>query len=108
MVSIDQFAAIDLRVGRIISVDELNTKKPMYKLEVDLGELGKRNIAAGIKAYYTKEELINKFIIVVANLDPKKIGDIFISEGMVLATEDANGVSLITPERNMLPGSSVR
>lgn len=108
MVSIDQFASIELRVGRIISVDDLDTKKPMYKLEVDLGILGKRNIAAGIRAYYTKDELINKDIIVVANLEPKSIGSIFVSEGMVLATEDENGVSLITPERKMLPGSIVR
>ncbi len=108
MVSIDQFSIIELRVGRILSVDDLNTKKPMYKLEVDLGELGKKYIAAGIKAYYTKDELINKDVIVVANLEPKKIGDIFVSEGMVLATEDMNGVSLIVPEKKMLPGSIIK
>ena len=86
MANISELLDLNLRTGKIIEVEEANTKKPMYKLTVDLGELGKRSIMAGIKPYYDREALLNKTIIVVANLEPKKIGD-YVSEGMLLAAE---------------------
>ena len=108
MVSFKQFSEIDLRVGIIVSVEEMEgARKPMYKLRVDLGEMGSRNIAAGIKERYSKEELLGKAIVVVANLDPKHIGD-FVSEGMLLAAEDDSAVSIITPDRSLKPGSIIR
>lgn len=107
MATIDDFAKIDIRVGKIVAVDDLPTRKPMYRLDVDLGELGTKHIAAGIKESYTKEELLGREIIVLANLDPKKIGD-FVSEGMLLAAEDEAGVVLLGPGRELAPGSRIR
>lgn len=106
MASIEEFENIKLIVGRILEVDDIPTRKPIYKLKVDLGEYGIKNIAAGIKNNYTKEELISKNIIVVANLNPKKIMD-FISEGMLLATENDGNIILITTDKDVKPGSKV-
>lgn len=107
MASLDDFLKIDLRVGKIVSVEDLPTRKPLYRLEVDLGELGKKNIAAGIKEFYGKDDLLGKNIIVIANLDPKKIGD-FVSEGMLLAAEDNGVISLVCPDKQLAPGSRIR
>ncbi len=107
MATIDEFKAIDLRVGKILEVAELNdTRKPMYQLKVDLGELGIRTIIAGIRSYYTTDELLNSYIVVVANLDPKKVGA-YISEGMLLAAQEGDNVQLIRPDKALAPGSKV-
>jgi export-related chaperone CsaA len=108
MVTINEFAAIELRVGRIIEVEDLETaRKPMYKLKVDLGELGIRNIAAGLKNYYAKEDLLNTLVIIVANLEPKSVAG-FVSEGMILAADDGTDVVVLRPDKHMAPGSKVR
>lgn len=107
MATIDDFMKIELRVAKILAVDDLPTRKPMYGLELDLGELGTRRIAAGIKRFYTREQLLGRSIIVVANLEPKKVGD-FVSEGMLLAAEDdAGDVVLLGLDRPLPPGSRI-
>ncbi|MEM0149647.1 MAG: tRNA-binding protein [Candidatus Micrarchaeaceae archaeon] len=107
MVSISEFGSIDLRVGRILEVnDHEGSRKPMYVLKVDLGELGIRTIVAGIKGIYAKEELENSYIVVVANLEPKSVAGIA-SEGMLLAAEDNGHVVLIRPDKDIAPGSKI-
>ncbi len=108
MIGIKEFSDVDMRVGRIISVDEHEgAMKPMYKLKVDLGpEIGERSIVAGIKDIYSKEELIGRLVICVANLEPKMIAGAE-SNGMVLAAEDENGISLLTPDKNISPGARI-
>lgn len=99
-----------MRVGKIIAVEDLEGAiKPIYKLRVDLGaELGIREIAAGIKNSYTKEALLNKNVVVIANLDPKKIAN-FISQGMLLAAgDDDTSISLLQPDNDVKPGTKVR
>lgn len=108
MVSIDDFAALGLRVGRIVEVDDLETaRKPMYRLRVDLGELGTRSLVAGLKSYYSKEELLGTLVIIVTNLEPKSIAGA-LSEGMLLAADDGTTISLIRPDKDLPPGSLVR
>ncbi|MEM0148412.1 MAG: hypothetical protein QXY10_02350, partial [Candidatus Micrarchaeaceae archaeon] len=94
MATIEDVRKIELRVGKIIEVKDLDSRKPMYALKVYFGEKGIKNIAAGIKEYYGKEELIGKNIVVVFNLDSKKIGK-FVSEGMLLAAESNGKIALI-------------
>jgi len=109
MATINEFKAIELRVGKIIEVDDLEgTRRPdhFYKLRIDLGELGIRNIAAGLKEHYTKEQLLNSLVIVVANLEPKSIAN-FMSEGMVLAAEDETNIALLKPDKELAPGSHI-
>ncbi len=107
MATIDDFLKIELRIGKIVEVDDLEARKPMYALKVDLGELGVKNIAAGIKDYYTKEDLTGRRVVVATNLDPKSIAG-FVSEGMVLAAEDESGISLLQPDKELKTGSRVR
>ena len=107
LATISDFSILDIRIGKVAEVIELQTRKPMYGLRVDLGELGIRNIAAGIKDRYTKEELVGKKIVVITNLEPKKIGD-FVSEGMLLAAEDGSELSLLQPDKDIQKGSRVR
>ncbi|EQD61949.1 export-related chaperone CsaA, partial [mine drainage metagenome] len=92
MVSIDEFSKIEMRIGKVIGVEEIEkARAPLYALRIDLGLLGTRNIAAGIRGVYSKDELIGKMVVVVVNLEPKKIAG-FISEGMVLAAEESESV----------------
>lgn len=106
-IAFDVFASVDLRVARIIDVeDHESARKPMYKLRLDLGELGTRNIVAGIKAHYSKDELIGKSIVVVANLQARKIAGL-LSDGMLLAAEDGEDIALIVPDRDFAPGSKI-
>jgi len=108
MVSINEFLQIEIRVGRIIDVEpHEKAKKPMYKLKVDLGELGTRQIIAGIASKYRKDDLIGKLITVVTNLDPKDIAGEK-SNGMLLAAEDGEGnLALLVPDKEIKEGSIV-
>jgi len=107
MATIDEFMQLDIRVGKIIEVNDVAARKPIYGLRVDLGELGIKNIAAGIKNIYTKDELLNRRVVVVANLEPKSIAG-FVSEGMILTAEDETGISLLQPDKELRVGSKVR
>jgi methionine--tRNA ligase beta chain len=109
MVSIDSFLALDLRVGKVLEVEEhAGARKPMYKLIVDLGpEIGRRQVIAGIRASYTKDEIVGKMVVCIANLDAKMIAGLE-SQGMLLAAgESETEISLLTPDRDAQPGSKV-
>lgn len=103
-----EFAALDLRVGRIIAVeDHERSRKPMYKLTVDLGqEIGMREIVAGIKTHYSKEELMNKKIVCIVNLDPKVIAGTE-SWGMLLAAGEEDRIAILVPDKDILEGSKI-
>ncbi|MFA5020116.1 MAG: methionine--tRNA ligase [Candidatus Pacearchaeota archaeon] len=109
MTTIDfkEWEKIDLRVGKIISAEDIKDADKLYKLEVDLGD-EKRTICAGIKGYYSKSELKGKHIIVFTNLAPRQIKGIE-SKGMLLAAVNSNHskVILISPEKDVELGSRV-
>jgi methionyl-tRNA synthetase len=101
---------LDLRVGKILKVEDIENADKLYKLTVDLGkEIGKRTVCAGIKKHYSKEQLKEKKIIIFANLAPRKLKGIE-SQGMVLAavSEDESEVILLSPEKDIKIGSKVR
>ncbi len=102
----DDFQKIDLRVAQIKACEDIEGADKLYKLTIDVGE--EREIAAGIKQHYTKEELIGKKIIIVANLEPRKLRGV-ISHGMLLAasTDDKSSLTLITLDRDVPNGSKV-
>ena len=108
MATLEDFQKLDIRVGRIIEVKDAETRKPMYVLKVDFGELGVKQAIAGIKPYYTREELLNKKFVFVFNLDPKKIANI-LSECMILAAtyNDKDEVVILQPEKDIEVGSKV-
>ncbi|MDZ7579078.1 MAG: methionine--tRNA ligase [Deltaproteobacteria bacterium] len=104
-VSIEEFAKIDLRVATVIKAEAVPRAQKLLRLEIDLGE--RRTIVAGIAGSYTPEDLEGKQIIVVANLKPAKIMGI-LSNGMLLAAAGETGLSVVTPERKMKPGTQLR
>jgi tRNA-binding protein len=102
MVSVDDFQKIDIRVGKIIAVDDFpEAKKPAYKLTIDFGpEIGIKHSSAQLLKYYKKEELIGKKILGVVNFPPRQIGP-FISECLTLGVPDKdNACILIIPEND--------
>ncbi|MGC8676554.1 MAG: hypothetical protein ACP5T3_03540 [Candidatus Micrarchaeia archaeon] len=108
MISIEDFKKLDLRVGKItgVAVHE-QAKKPMYIITVDLGEeIGARTIVAGIRDQYSAEELVGKLIVCIANLEPKVVAGIE-SQGMLLAAEDNGTIAVLTPSKEVRPGSKV-
>ena len=106
-VSFEDFKKLDIRVGKIVSVDEPEGSKTMLKLTVDFGD-EQRVAMAGLKNYYKPEDLINKNFVFILNLERKKFMEIE-SECMILAADDENGnVVLLQPEKEIEIGSKIR
>lgn len=102
----DDFTKIEIKVGTIIEAEILPKSEKLLKLKVDLGESRARQILAGIKAYYTPTDLIGKQVCVLANLKPAKLmGEI--SEGMILAAKDDEGLAFIMPQNQRKNGSQI-
>jgi len=101
------FQALDLRIGRILSVEDAETRKPLYRVEVDLGpEIGTKTSIAGY-ANYAKEELIGRQVVCVVNFAPKKMGP-EMSELFILGAVGPEDEGIfITPEREAPLGSIV-
>tara|TARA_Y100000310_G_scaffold333193_1_gene410244 strand:+ start:1419 stop:1757 length:339 start_codon:yes stop_codon:yes gene_type:complete len=99
---------LDVRVGEIIEVEDIEGADKLYKLTVDFGEeIGTRTICAGIKEYISKENLKGKKAIFLVNLASRKLRGIE-SEGMILASENENGnIILLVPEKDISKGSKV-
>lgn len=106
-INIDQFSEIDLRIAKIINASEVDGADKLLQLELDVGDLGTKNVFAGIKSAYNPNDIINKLVIVVNNLEPRKM-TFGISEGMVLASSDDNGIYLVSPDAGAKPGMKVR
>ncbi len=106
IITIDQFFQTKLKIGTIIEAQEVPKSDRLLKLKVDLGEEKPRQIIAGIKEYYQPSDLIDTQVCVVANLKPAKIMGL-LSEGMLLAAKDKNGLSLMRPEQPKKAGTAV-
>ncbi|MDO8627595.1 MAG: methionine--tRNA ligase subunit beta [Candidatus Diapherotrites archaeon] len=105
-ISYEDFRKVELRTATILSVEEIPKKDKLYKLQIDLGS-EKRTILAGIKQSYSKEELVGKQIVVVANLLPAKIAGIE-SNGMMLAAGEENVDAIIVLDKKIANGTIVR
>jgi methionyl-tRNA synthetase len=106
IITIDQFFQTSLKIGTILEAAEVANSDRLLQLKVDLGESEPRQIIAGIKEYYAPQELINTQVCVVANLKPAKIMGL-LSQGMLLAAKDKDGLALMRPEKPKTSGSSV-
>ncbi len=106
VITIDQFFQTELKIGTIIEAVEVPKSKKLLKLKVDLGEEEPRQIIAGIKEWYKPEDLVGTQACVVANLKPAKLMGM-LSEGMLLAAKDENGLSLLRPETPKAAGTKV-
>lgn len=104
-ISIDDFAKVELRVAQIKTVEKVENADKLYKLTIDLGN-EQRTIVSGIVPYYTAAELLNKKIVVVANLEPAKLRGI-VSNGMLLAAGDGDLVKLISVDDAIPNGTKI-
>ncbi len=106
-VSFEEFKKIDMRIGKIINVEEPEGSKTIYKLTVDFGT-ETRTAMSGLKNYYKPEELMEKKFVFILNLERKKFLGIE-SECMIFAADDGNGnVVLLQPEKDIKVGSMVK
>ena len=107
IISYEDFAKVDLRVGEIVTAEKVSGSEKLLKLNVLLGE-ETRQILAGIQSGYVPEDLIGQQVVVVANLSPRTLMG-FASEGMLLAAGgEAGAPVLLGPLSRVLPGISIR
>ncbi len=104
-ISIDEFHRIDIRVGKVIECEKVEKSRSLLKIIVDLGDQ-KKQIISSISNFYSPEDMLGRQLVVINNLAPAKFMGLE-SEGMLLAVEDENGVSLLKPDREVSIGSKV-
>ncbi|MDF0679662.1 MAG: methionine--tRNA ligase subunit beta [Candidatus Nitrosocosmicus sp.] len=105
-ISFDEFSKVELRVGKILSAENMPGYKKILRLVIDLGG-EEREIMSGLAKHYQPEEIINKNVVVCTNLEPRKFGD-QVSDGMVLAASNENGRPiLLTVIEETIPGSHI-
>ena len=107
LISIDDFAKVELRVGEVIACERVPKSSKLLHETIRVGE-EVRSVVSGIAKWYTPEEMVGKKVVLVTNLKPVKLCGV-LSEGMVLCAEDAEGrLSLLSPEKDMPAGASIR
>ncbi|NNU81612.1 tRNA-binding protein [Halovulum dunhuangense] len=105
-ISYDDFAAVDIRAGRVIRAEPFpEARKPAIKLWIDFGpEIGEKKSSAQITAHYTPDTLVGRMVMAVVNFAPRQIGP-FMSEVLVLGVSDEDGgIVLIAPDQDVTPG----
>jgi methionyl-tRNA synthetase len=107
LISYDDFAKLDLRVGMVVSAERVKKKDKLLDLRVEVGEAAPRRIVAGIATSYTPEAMVGKRVVVLCNLAPRDFGKGLVSEGMLLASDDGAGLSMLTPDAGKKPGAKV-
>lgn len=109
MINYDQFKAVEMKVGKILSGEIVEGADKLYKFEVDLGEEKPRQILSAIREYYPDiNVLIGKKLVFVSNLEPRTIRG-FESQGMVVAVDGMDGQPVfLVPETDVNPGSKAR
>ncbi len=111
IVSLDTFKKLDLRVGRVTLAERVAGSDKLLRLEVELDNSGTesgqtRQIVAGIGKVYDPALLVGREIIIIANLEPRKLMGLE-SQGMLLAASDEGGPALLMPDRTVTPGSKI-
>ncbi len=107
LIDINHFSSVDLRVAKITKADDVEGADKLLQLTLDVGDLGTRNVFAGIKSAYKPDELTDRLVVLVNNLEPRKM-KFGISEGMVLASSNNDGIYLVSPDEGAEPGMKVR
>jgi methionyl-tRNA synthetase len=108
LISIDEFLRVDLRVAKILTAELVTGADKLLKLTFDVGELGQRQVFAGIRAAYEPAALVGRLIVVVANLEPRKMR-FGMSEGMMLAAgPGGSDIFALSPDSGATPGMRVK
>jgi len=106
MVTFEEFKRLEIKIAKILEVKDHPNADKLYVMVIDLGEKTKQ-IVAGIKSSYKKEDLIGRQIVVIDNLEPAVLRGQE-SQAMLLAAQDEQGVCIIRPEREVKLGSMVK
>ena len=108
LINIKDFAKVELRVAKIVKAEGIEEADKLIKLYLDVGDLGERTVFAGIKSAYDPKSLNGRHVVLVANLEPRKM-KFGVSEGMVLASSNDEGsIYLISPDEGAKPGQLVK
>ena len=110
LITYDDFAKVDIRVGRIVQADEFpQARKPAYKLRIDFGpEIGVKNSSAQITKYYDPADLVGRLVLAVVNFPPRQIASFFsevLTLGVILGEGD---ICLVQPDRDVPLGTPIR
>jgi tRNA-binding protein len=108
-ISYDDFAKVDIRVGRIVAAEEFpQARKPAYRLRIDFGTLGMKTSSAQITRHYRADDLVGQLVLAVVNFPPRQIANFF-SEVLTLGIDVAPGdIVLVHPDRDVPLGSPLR
>ena len=109
MIQFEDFARVDVRVGRIVQVDAFpEARKPAYKLQIDFGApLGLKKSSAQLTVHYQPADLVGRLVVAVVNFPPRQIGP-FMSEVLTLGVPDASGaVVLVVPDKDVPVGGKL-
>lgn len=107
-INFDQFSGLDLRIGTVVSAEKVAKADKLLKLTIDIGEAQPRTVVSGIAQHYSPEQLPGQQVLLLCNLEPRKLKGIE-SQGMVLMAEDADGkLRFVQPAEVMPAGSGVR
>jgi len=104
-VSFEEFKKLDIRVGKVISAERVKGSKKLVELKIDIGGEVKRAVA-GIAEFYDPDEVVDKLVVVVTNLQPKKIFGLE-SEVMILAAFDGRRLAILQPDKEVPLGTQV-
>ncbi len=106
LIGIEEFGKVELRVGKIVAAERVEKSEKLIKLKVDIGS-ETRQVVAGIGRQYAPEQLLDRSVVIVANLKPAKLMGVE-SQGMLLAASSGDALSIVTPEREIAPGAKVK
>lgn len=106
MISFEEFQKLDLRTAKVISAEAHPDADRLLVVRVDLGEMGERQIVAGMRPWYAPEALVGMTVVVVANLAPAKLRGVE-SQGMLLAVAEGDDACMVTTDVDVAPGLKV-
>lgn len=107
MINFDDFAKLEIKIGKIVSAEKVEDANKLLKLEIDFGD-EKRQIVSGIAQWYKVEDLVGKQVPVLVNLEPRTFRGVQ-SQGMILAAAgDDDSAVLLHPDKDVPPGSKIR
>lgn len=105
-INFNDFLKLDIRVAKVVDASEIKGADKLLEIELDVGDLGKRTVAAGMKEWYKPEDLVGKKVVYLANLEPRKLRGVT-SQGMIMAAGKSEAI-LLHPDRDVKPGEIVR
>lgn len=107
MISFHDFSKVELKIGTVLEAEYVEGSEKLIKLKIDLGEEEPRQVLAGVKKWYKPKDFVGKQVVIVANLEPRKMMGLE-SEGMMLAADTEDGPVFLTVPKKVPPGTKVR